>query len=140
MKSSIILRLVFIGAQISLASLLFLLCISSCNKWDVYEKTEEATLSLSVYEGYNPLGNPVKYYVHQYEGATKWYPLIFVKEDNDWGLMPGYEYEVLVWKHWKKEEFSANRNIVEYDFRKVLFKKEARFLEIDDILWDSIMQ
>ena len=141
MKSSIILCRAFTGVIISFTSLLFLFCVCSCNKWDAYEKTEEATLSLCVYEGDNPLGNPVKYYVQQAEGATKWFPLIFVREDNDWGLESGYEYKVSVWKHWRKaDESSSNRSIVEFEFRKVLSKKEVRLLTMDDILWNSIFQ
>ena len=77
MKPLTIIRLFLVTA------LLFLAC--SCQKDKRYEKSEKETLTLRVYEGKNPLGNSVKYYVHLYEGATKWYPTIRVwGGNNDW--------------------------------------------------------
>ena len=98
-------------------------------------------MTLRVYEGKNPLGNSVKYYVHLYDGATKWYPMIYVWEGkNDWGLEPGYEYEVSVWKHYGKDsETMEDGDSFEYEFQKVLSKKEVPLLTMDDILWESIM-
>ncbi len=133
MKPLTIIRLFLVTA------LLFLAC--SCQKDKRYEKSEKATLTLRVYEGINPLGNSVKYYVHLYEGATKWYPLIHVWDgNNDWGLEPGFEYEVSVWKHYVKgSETMGGSNSFEYEFQKVLSKKEVPLLTMDDILWESIM-
>ena len=141
MKLSTILRLMFTGRRISIVSLLILLCVCSCSKSDSYEKTEEITLTLSVYEGNNPLGNHVKYYVELNEGATKWYPLIHVMDGNDWGLAPGYEYDVLVLIHRKKVgEILADGSDVEYEFIRVLSTKKTRLLEMNDILWSSIIE
>lgn len=141
MKLSTILRLMFTGRRISIVSLLILLCVCSCSKSDSYEKTEEITLTLSVYEGNNPLGNHVKYYVELNEGATKWFPLIHVEGDNDWGLAPGYEYDVLVLMHRKKTgEIVADGSDVEYEFIRVLSTKKTRLLEMNDILWSSIIE
>ena len=133
MKPLTIIRLFLVTA------LLFLAC--SCQKDKRYEKSEKETLTLRVYEGKNPLGNSVKYYVHLYEGATKWYPLIHVwAGNNDWGLEPGFEYEVSVWKHYVKgSETMGGSNSFEYEFQKVLSKKEVPLLTMDDILWESIM-
>lgn len=133
MKPLTIIRLFLVTA------LLFLAC--SCQKDKRYEKSEKETLTLRVYEGKNPLGNSVKYYVHLYEGATKWYPLIHVWDgNNDWGLEPGFEYEVSVWKHYVKgSETMGGSNSFEYEFQKVLSKKEVPLLTMDDILWESIM-
>lgn len=133
MKPLTIIRLFLVTA------LLFLAC--SCQKDKRYEKSEKETLTLRVYEGINPLGNSVKYYVHLYEGATKWYPLIHVWDgNNDWGLEPGFEYEVSVWKHYVKgSETMGGSNSFEYEFQKVLSKKEVPLLTMDDILWESIM-
>ena len=133
MKPLTIIRLFLVTA------LLFLAC--SCQKDKRYEKSEKAILTLRVYEGKNPLGNSVKYYVHLYEGATKWYPLIHVWDgNNDWGLEPGFEYEVSVWKHYVKgSETMGGSNSFEYEFQKVLSKKEVPLLTMDDILWESIM-
>ena len=133
MKPSTVFRLFVFTA------LLFLAC--SCQKDKRYEKSEKETLTLRVYEGKNPLGNSVKYYVHLYDGATKWYPMIYVWEGkNDWGLEPGYEYEVSVWKHYGKDsETMEDGDSFEYEFQKVLSKKEVPLLTMDDILWESIM-
>lgn len=121
-------------------SAVLLFGVYSCQK-DGYAKSEKETLTLRVYEGINPLGNSVKYYVHLYEGATKWYPLIHVWDgNNDWGLEPGFEYEVSVWKHYVKgSETMGGSNSFEYEFQKVLSKKEVPLLTMDDILWESIM-
>ena len=134
MKPSTILRL-FVAT-----ALLLLAC--SCQKDKRYEKSEKETLTLRVYEGKNPLGNSVKYYVHLYDGATKWYPMIYVWEGkNDWGLEPGYEYEVSVWKHYVKgSETMGGGQSFEYEFQKVLSKIEVPLLTMDDILWKSIME
>ena len=115
---------------------------SACQKDKRYEKSEKETLTLRVYEGKNPLGNSVKYYVHLYDGATKWYPMIYVWEGkNDWGLEPGYEYEVSVWKHYVKgSETMGGGHSFEYEFQKVLSKIEVPLLTMDDILWKSIME
>ena len=122
-------------------SAVLLFGVYSCQK-DGYAKSEKETLTLRVYEGINPLGNSVKYYVHLYEGATKWYPLIHVWDgNNDWGLEPGFEYEVSVWKHYVKgSETMGGSNSFEYEFQKVLSKKEVPLLTMDDILWKSIME
>lgn len=132
MKTSIIVSL--------FVSVLLLLSFSSCKK-DGYAKTEKETLILRVYEGENSLGNSVKYYVHRYEGATKWYPLIHVSAGkNDWGLDLGYEYEVSVWKHYlNRSEAMGGGSSFEYEFQKVLSKIEVPLLNKDDILWESIM-
>ena len=121
-------------------SAVLLFGVYSCQK-DGYAKSEKETLTLRVYEGINPLGNSVKYYVHLYEGATKWYPLIHVWDgNNDWGLEPRFEYEVSVWKHYVKgSETMGGSNSFEYEFQKVLSKKEVPLLTMDDILWESIM-
>ena len=121
-------------------SALLLIAVSSCQK-DGYAKSEKETLNLRVYEGENPYGTPVKYYVHLYEGATQWYPLIRVSAGkNDWGLEPGYEYEVSSWKHsLKSSEVMEDGSSFEYEFRKVLSQKEVPLLTKDDILWESIM-
>ena len=126
--------------RLFVATALFLLACS-CQKDKRYEKSEKATLTLRVYEGKNPLGNSVKYYVHLYEGATKWYPMIRVwGGNNDWGLEPGYEYEISVWEHWLKDsELMADGSAVEYEFQKVLSKIEVPLLTMDDILWESII-
>lgn len=132
MKTSTIVNL-FVSA-------LLLISVSSCLK-EGYAKSEKETLTLRVYEGENPSGNSVKYYVHLYEGATKWYPLIRVSVGkNDWGLETGYEYEVSLWKHYlKSSEVMEDGSSFEYEFRKVLSKKEVPLLTKDDILWESIM-
>lgn len=141
MKLSTILHPMFTGGRISLVSLLIFLCVCSCDKSVTYENTEETTLSLSVYEGNNPRGNYVKYYVELNEGATKWFPLIHVEGDNDWGLVPGYEYDVLVLMHRKKTgEIVADGSDVEYEFIRVLSTKKTRLLEMNDILWSSIIE
>lgn len=134
MKPSTVFRLFVFTA------LLFLAC--SCQKDKRYERSEKETLTLRVYEGKNPLGNSVKYYVHLYDGATKWYPMIYVWEGkNDWGLEPGYEYEVSVWKHYVKgSETMGGGHSFEYEFQKVLSKIEVPLLTMDDILWASIME
>ena len=134
MKPSTVFRLFFVTA--------LLLFACSCQKDKRYEKSEKETLTLRVYEGKNPLGNSVKYYVHLYDGATKWYPMIYVWEGkNDWGLEPGYEYEVSVWKHYVKgSETMGGGQSFEYEFQKVLSKIEVPLLTMDDILWKSIME
>lgn len=141
MKSSIISRLASLWGSINLiipAILISLIC--SCQKGN-YEKTEKTTITLRVYEGVNPLGNSVKYYVHLYEGAIKWYPLIPVKSGkNEWGLEPGFEYVVSLRLHWlKTSELMEDGDTVEYEYLKVLSKIEVPLLTKDDILWDSIM-
>lgn len=122
-------------------SAVLLFGVYSCQK-DGYAKSEKETLTLRVYEGENPSGNSVKYYVHLYEGATKWYPLIHVSVGkNDWGLEPGYEYEVSLWKHYlKSSETMGGGHSFEYEFQKVLSKIEVPLLTMDDILWKSIME
>ena len=141
MKSSIISRHASLWGSISLVIPAILICfICSCQKGN-YEKTEKTTKTLRVYEGENPLGNSVKYYVHLYDGATKWYPLIPVKSGkNEWGLEQGFEYVVSLRIKWlKTSELMEDGDTVEYECLKVLSKKEVPLLTKDDILWDSIM-
>ena len=124
------------GLGISVFILLILLITCSCQKWDGYDRVEEVALTLRVYEGNNPQGHIVKYYCRKSEGSNVWCPL-YNASINDWGLLKGYEYEVSVLKLWKKEPM-ADGSAVEYEFRKILSKKEAPCLTYDGLIWESI--
>ena len=129
MKPSFIIRFI-------LTSILLIL-VCSCQKDSRYERTKNATLTLRVYEGANNYGYPVKVYVHQYDGASQWSVLYDARGGNDWGLEPGYEYKVSVWEHWLKQP-PMDGSAVEYEFRRVLSKKEVPLLTLDDIYWGSL--